>query len=56
MKSAHTEERKTAIAEGVKRLVDPLGMGGQYAVLGVTSNGTSKDGVWPFMQVEGGTQ
>ncbi|KAF8843712.1 DUF185-domain-containing protein [Paxillus ammoniavirescens] len=57
VKSAQTEERKSVIAEGVNRLVDPLGMGGQYAVLGVTgsSNGTSKNDVWPFMQVEGGT-
>ncbi|KIK99599.1 hypothetical protein PAXRUDRAFT_822590 [Paxillus rubicundulus Ve08.2h10] len=58
MKYAQTEDRKTAIAESVNRLVDPLGMGEQYAVLGVTGspNGTSKDGVWPFMRVEGGAQ
>ncbi|KAF9223718.1 DUF185-domain-containing protein [Gyrodon lividus] len=57
MKSAQTEERKNAIVEGVNRLIDPLGMGGQYAVLGVTGSpkGTSTEGVWPFMQFEGGT-
>ena len=47
IRAAPTEERKTAIAESVNRLVDPLGMGGQYAVLGVT--GTPKEeAVWPF--------
>lgn len=47
IKAAPTEERRTAIAESVNRLVDPLGMGGQYAVLGVT--GTPKEeAVWPF--------
>jgi NADH dehydrogenase [ubiquinone] 1 alpha subcomplex assembly factor 7 len=48
IKAAATEERRTAIAESVNRLVDPLGMGGQYAVLGVTS--TPRDEVvWPFL-------
>ncbi|KIJ66938.1 hypothetical protein HYDPIDRAFT_85910 [Hydnomerulius pinastri MD-312] len=56
MKSAATEERKTAIAEGVNRLVDPLGMGGQYAVLGVVGSkkGLEKEEVWPFIEGEGG--
>ncbi|KAF9243450.1 S-adenosyl-L-methionine-dependent methyltransferase [Melanogaster broomeanus] len=58
MQSARTEERKTAIADGVNRLVDPLGMGGQYAVLGVTGspNGASKEAVWPFMEVADGAK
>ena len=46
--AAPTQERKTAIAEGVNRLVDPLGMGGQYAVLGVTG-APRDDPVWPFL-------
>ncbi|KAG8213262.1 S-adenosyl-L-methionine-dependent methyltransferase [Butyriboletus roseoflavus] len=50
IKAAPTEERKTAIAESVNRLVEPLGMGGQYAVLGVT--GTPKEeAVWPFLRI-----
>ncbi|KAH7884401.1 S-adenosyl-L-methionine-dependent methyltransferase [Phlebopus sp. FC_14] len=52
MKAATTTERKSAIENGVKRLVDPLGMGGQYAVLGVVgspNDGTKNKGVWPFM-------
>ena len=48
IKAAPTE-RKAAIAESVNRLVDPLGMGGQYAVLGITT--TPKDeAVWPFLR------
>ena len=48
IKAAATEERKTAIAESVNRLVDPLGMGGQYAVLGITAT-PKEEAVWPFL-------
>jgi NADH dehydrogenase [ubiquinone] 1 alpha subcomplex assembly factor 7 len=48
VKAAPTEERKTAIVESVHRLVDPLGMGGQYAVLGVTTT-PKEEAVWPFL-------
>ncbi|KAI6155219.1 DUF185-domain-containing protein [Pisolithus tinctorius] len=52
IRAAPTTERKKAIEDGVNRLVDPLGMGGQYAVLGMTSEkkgGPPHQGVWPFV-------
>lgn len=55
IRAATTPERRKVIEEGVNRLVDPLGMGGQYAVLGITSNkkvGPRDQGVWPFVDVE----
>ncbi|KAG9315034.1 S-adenosyl-L-methionine-dependent methyltransferase [Chiua virens] len=55
IKAASTQERKSGIAECVNRLVDPLGMGGQYAVLGIT--GTPKgEAVWPFLPVHNGSK
>ena len=54
-RAATTAERRKVVEEGVNRLVDPLGMGGQYAVLGMTSNrkgGQQGQGVWPFVDVE----
>ncbi|KAF8121754.1 S-adenosyl-L-methionine-dependent methyltransferase [Boletus edulis] len=48
IKAAPTGERRTAIAESVNRLVDPLGMGGQYAVLGMTTT-PKEEAVWPFL-------
>ncbi|KAI6108027.1 S-adenosyl-L-methionine-dependent methyltransferase [Pisolithus sp. B1] len=47
IQAAPTMERKKAIEEGVSRLVDPLGMGGQYAVLGITSEKKGDQGLWP---------
>lgn len=56
IRAAMTTERRNVIEEGVNRLVDPLGMGGQYAVLGITSNKEiGPRGVWPFVDVEAGT-
>ena len=54
IKAAATEERKTAIAESVNRLVDPLGMGGQYAVLGITAT-PKEEAVWPFLHTHDGS-
>ncbi|KAF8556235.1 DUF185-domain-containing protein [Imleria badia] len=54
IKAAPTEERKTAIAESVNRLVDPLGMGGQYAVLGITAT-PKEEAVWPFLHTHDGS-
>ncbi|KAG1739172.1 S-adenosyl-L-methionine-dependent methyltransferase [Suillus paluster] len=52
MRSASSPERKKAIEEGANRLVDPLGMGEQYKVLGVVAKsseeGQAVDEVWPF--------
>jgi NADH dehydrogenase [ubiquinone] 1 alpha subcomplex assembly factor 7 len=54
IKAAPTEERKTAIAQSVNRLVDPLGMGGQYAVLGITAT-PKEEAVWPFLHTHDGS-
>lgn len=52
IRAAPTMERKKAIEDDVSRLVDPLGMGGQYAVLGITSEKKGDQGCWPFLDVE----
>ncbi|OJA08250.1 hypothetical protein AZE42_02072 [Rhizopogon vesiculosus] len=54
-RSASSPERKQEIEGGANRLVDPLGMGEQYKVLGVVakSNGEGHDSsdVWPFTAI-----
>jgi len=54
-RSASSPERRQAIEDGANRLVDPLGMGEQYEVLGVVakSSGGSQDlgDVWPFTAI-----
>ncbi|KAL4072733.1 hypothetical protein V8B97DRAFT_1958167 [Scleroderma yunnanense] len=54
IRSAMNAERRKVIEGGVNRLVDPLGMGSQYAVLGITSKkgGPRDQGLWPFVDVE----
>lgn len=52
IRTAPTMERKKAVEDDVSRLVDPLGMGGQYAVLGITSGKKGDQGCWPFLDVE----
>ncbi|KAI6123548.1 S-adenosyl-L-methionine-dependent methyltransferase [Pisolithus croceorrhizus] len=52
IQAAPSMERKKAIEQGVSRLVDPLGMGGQYAVLGITSEKKGVQGLWPFVDIE----
>lgn len=54
IKAATNVERRTAIAESVNRLVDPLGMGGQYAVLGITTT-PKEEAVWPFLDTHNGS-
>ena len=55
MKNASSEERKIEIEKAAKRLVDPIGMGREYQVLGLSTH-RNKDGmkvnVWPFMEVD----
>jgi NADH dehydrogenase [ubiquinone] 1 alpha subcomplex assembly factor 7 len=54
-RSAESEARKEVIDKAASRLVDILGMGKEYQVLGITSHRRSGDdagamkGVWPFM-------
>ncbi|KAH7926067.1 DUF185-domain-containing protein [Leucogyrophana mollusca] len=53
-RAASTDQRKGAIEEGAKRLIDPVGMGTQYRVLGITSRATGEgQEVWPFMEALG---
>jgi len=52
-----TETRRKEIDKAASRLVDTLGMGKDYQVLGVTRHGRSggdigQEGVWPFVDVE----
>ncbi|GAA5882074.1 hypothetical protein JCM16303_005591 [Sporobolomyces ruberrimus] len=42
MRSAPNEERKKDIESAAKRLIDGLGMGGQYKVMGVTPKGRTE--------------
>ncbi|CAD6588103.1 MAG: hypothetical protein TREMPRED_004934 [Tremellales sp. Tagirdzhanova-0007] len=44
--SASSEERRIDIEKGAQRLVDPLGMGAQYQIMGIVS--TTKEEVYPF--------
>ena len=56
--------RGGAILRAARRLVDPIGMGSQYKVLGVTGEGARRtpegkpeeDVVWPFVKDEGNTK
>jgi NADH dehydrogenase [ubiquinone] 1 alpha subcomplex assembly factor 7 len=56
--AAKTEARKEEIDKAASRLVDTLGMGKEYHVLGITSHRRSgddagmADGVWPFMDID----
>jgi len=50
--SASSSERKQSITDGANRLIDPLGMGEQYKVLGIVAKGggDAQDvhAAWPF--------
>jgi NADH dehydrogenase [ubiquinone] 1 alpha subcomplex assembly factor 7 len=53
LRSASSLERKKAIEDGTGRLIDPLGMGEQYKVLGAVAKSRAEEGqdvgeVWPF--------
>ncbi|WWC88170.1 uncharacterized protein L201_003075 [Kwoniella dendrophila CBS 6074] len=53
--SATNENRKEDIRKSAQRLIDPLGMGGQYQVMGITSDSdsgkttTTKEEIYPFI-------
>lgn len=54
LKAAKSEERREDLRGAAARLVDPVGMGKEYQVLGITGESPSADGaevapVWPFM-------
>lgn len=53
-RAAKTEERRDAIDTAASRLVDTIGMGKEYQVLGITCHGKNAGGegtVWPFIDV-----
>jgi NADH dehydrogenase [ubiquinone] 1 alpha subcomplex assembly factor 7 len=52
--SAPTPERKDDISGSAKRLVDPLGMGAQYQVMGIVPKEEQEEEVYPFIAQAGG--
>ncbi|KAG1870766.1 hypothetical protein DFJ58DRAFT_24018 [Suillus subalutaceus] len=61
VRSASSLERKKAIEDGASRLIDPLGMGEQYKVLGAVAKGRAEEGrdgseVWPFTVIQDSAQ
>ncbi|PFH53138.1 hypothetical protein AMATHDRAFT_138506, partial [Amanita thiersii Skay4041] len=57
VRSATSEERRESVRAAARRLVDRIGMGSQYQVLGITSNGLhgkmqGVQDVWPFVTEE----
>lgn len=54
LNAAHKQKRGREIRQAAQRLVDPIGMGKEYQMLGVTGNGRLEnkgdgEGVWPFI-------
>ena len=50
-RAAKSEERRRELEDSANRLIDPIGMGKEYQVLGITSTGAQGKGVesvWPF--------
>lgn len=61
VRSTSSLERKKAIEDGANRLIDPLGMGEQYKVLGVVAKSRGEAGqdvseVWPFTVIHDSAQ
>ena len=59
LRNAKTEERRVAIRDAAKRLVDQAGMGRQYQVMGITNvdsdTGKQASGdVWSFVSLPDG--
>ena len=50
-RAAVSSDRADALGKAVARLVDPVGMGRQYKVMGVTG-GREVEEVWPFIAGE----
>jgi NADH dehydrogenase [ubiquinone] 1 alpha subcomplex assembly factor 7 len=42
------DDRRKHIKEGAERLIDPLGMGSQYQVMGIVPSEGSETDVYPF--------
>lgn len=57
VRNSKTDERRPAIWDAAKRLVDPTGMGKEYQVMGITNFGSDSEAlafgeVWPFVEVK----
>jgi len=51
LKAANTDARREEIRSAAERLVDPMGMGKEYQVMGITnkpSEGMESASAWPF--------
>jgi len=51
LKAAKTDERREEIRSAAVRLVDPMGMGKEYQVMGITNKLSKRSEsacVWPF--------
>ncbi|KAF9000650.1 S-adenosyl-L-methionine-dependent methyltransferase [Cyathus striatus] len=51
VRAATSDERKDTIRKGAERLVDLVGMGKDYQVLGIAKQRNQQD-VWPFIEVD----
>jgi hypothetical protein len=51
LKRGALEERRKCIESAAMRLVDPVGMGKEYLVLGINSD-DNRGGTWPFVEVK----
>lgn len=51
LRAAKTDKRREEIRSAAKRLVDPVGMGKEYQVMGITNRPSERmksASVWPF--------
>ncbi|RSH90450.1 hypothetical protein EHS25_001055 [Saitozyma podzolica] len=53
--SATDDERRSQLQHGAKRLIDSLGMGSQYQVMGVVPASQGETEVYPFPVIESGS-
>ncbi|GFZ43374.1 hypothetical protein JCM24511_01094 [Saitozyma sp. JCM 24511] len=53
--SATDDERRSQLQHGAKRLIDSLGMGSQYQVMGVVPDSQAETEVYPFPVIESGS-
>ncbi|EIW72696.1 hypothetical protein TREMEDRAFT_25891, partial [Tremella mesenterica DSM 1558] len=50
--NAETPERKETIRKSAQRLIDPLGMGSQYRILGLVDGSQSDSEIYPFPSLQ----
>jgi hypothetical protein len=58
-RAATSPERADALGQAAARLVDPVGMGKEYKLMGVTggaARAADAEGVWPFVAGEIGEE